>query len=382
MRTGISKLLTSLFYLLCCAALVWASGLSALNRPFPGRAMKNSRANTVPTIDKTSIQVTTRRHTAYLGNAGRRRDETTWSWTPRISFRVNGPIASGSQLAVEFLQPGGTPWVTFDSPTRAIGADEWWQVDSSGNDLSEEFGSLVTGPVDFKILLRYELEGSRRVLFTGKANVKKFHVGNDLPAFKNNFDFYVDQDWNLPIGYVFATEPIHEGSSDSYTEFAPLCTSLWFRGDPPGKDLSAHLFYKGKEISNTGSQGEMNREILNSSFEESPHIWSRQCFSFSQVLVFNKEDPDHHAEAFRLDKNPGDYEIKVMRRGHLVRVLKFRVGSDGKLVDTGVAAQNVLGTRRLVVPVKVLGAEDGTWDSTAWKTGAFYGNRLANFASE
>jgi hypothetical protein len=381
MRTGISKTLTTLFYLSCCAVLVWASGFDALDRPFTSRAMNNNRINTEPTIDKTSIQVTTRRHNAYWSTGGRR-DETTWSWTPRIAFRVNGPIAAGSQLAVEFLLPGGKSWVKFDCPTRAVGADQWWQVDNAGNDLKEEFGSIATGPVDFKISLRNELQGGNQLLFTGKVNVKKFHVGNDHPNFKNNFDFYVDQDWNLPIGYVFASEPVHEASSEDYTEFAPLCAALWFRGDPAENDLAAHLFYKGKEISNTDSQGEINREVLNSSFEESPYIWSRKRFSFSQVLVFNKENPDNHTDAFRLDKNPGDYEIKVLRLGHLVRALKFRVGSDGKLVDTGLAAQNALGTRRIVVPVQVLGTEDGSWDSAAWKTGAFYGNRLTNFVSE
>ena len=123
MRTGISKTLTTLFYLLCCVALVWASGLSALNHPFTSRAMNDDRSNTEPTIDKTSLQVTTRRHIAYWGGGGGRGDETTWSWTPRISFRVNGPIASGSQLTVGFSLPGGKSWVKFDSPTQAIGAD-------------------------------------------------------------------------------------------------------------------------------------------------------------------------------------------------------------------------------------------------------------------
>ncbi len=380
MRVSLSKTLTTLFYLLGCVALVWASGLSTLTRPFSNRTLNPPYSE--PTIDKTSIQVTTRRHLAYWSNAGRLRDETTWSWTPRISFRVNGPVASGSRLGVEFLLPGGKPWVKFEAPAGAVGADQWWSVDNAGNDLKEEFGSVVTGAVDFKIVLRNELEGRNQTLFTGNVQVKKFHVGNEQPAFKNNFDFYIDQDWNLPIAYVFASEPVRDASGDAYTEFAPLCAALWFRGDPPEPDLSAHLYYKGKEISDTDSHGEINGEVLNSSFEESPFIWSRKRFSFSQALVFNQENPDNHAEAFRLDKNPGDYEIKVLRKGHLVRVLKFRVGSDGKLVDTGLAAQNALGTRRLVVPVQVLGTEDGNWDSAAWKTGAFYGNRLTNFAFE
>ena len=46
------------------------------------------------TIDKTSVVVTTQRHTVYFSNGKGAGDFTTWSWTPRIEFRVNGPIAS------------------------------------------------------------------------------------------------------------------------------------------------------------------------------------------------------------------------------------------------------------------------------------------------
>ncbi|HEX8746166.1 MAG TPA: hypothetical protein VF717_03145, partial [Pyrinomonadaceae bacterium] len=36
-----------------------------------------------PTIDRTSIQITTQEHRGYYANG--KLDETTWSWTPRIS---------------------------------------------------------------------------------------------------------------------------------------------------------------------------------------------------------------------------------------------------------------------------------------------------------
>ena len=56
MPTGISKLLTILFYLFCCAALIWASGLGILNRPFINRTANENRLHTKPASDKTSIQ--------------------------------------------------------------------------------------------------------------------------------------------------------------------------------------------------------------------------------------------------------------------------------------------------------------------------------------
>jgi hypothetical protein len=33
----------------------------------------------------------------------------------------------------------------------------------------------------------------------------------------------------------------------------------------------------------------------------------------------------------------------------------------------------------VIVPVKVIGTQDGTWDQNAWKAEAFYGNPLKNF---
>ena len=54
MTTLISKTLTIFFYLFCCVALVWASGLNSLNRLFTSGAMKANRLRTEP--DKTSIQ--------------------------------------------------------------------------------------------------------------------------------------------------------------------------------------------------------------------------------------------------------------------------------------------------------------------------------------
>src|SRR5215468_11185625 len=49
-----------------------------------------------PTIAKDSVQLTAFTFNVY------RKNYDTWSWVPRISYRVNGPIPSGSQLYVEF----------------------------------------------------------------------------------------------------------------------------------------------------------------------------------------------------------------------------------------------------------------------------------------
>ena len=103
-------------------------------------------------------------------------------------------------------------------------------------------------------------------------------------------------------------------------------------------------------------------------------------FFFTNALVYNREQPNNHPYAFRLDQNPGDYEVKVLRKGKLVRAAKFTVGTDGKIVDNGISQQNELGTRRMTVLATVTGDEDGVKaDLDAWRTGVFYGNPLRSF---
>jgi hypothetical protein len=78
-----------------------------------------------------------------------------------------------------------------------------------------------------------------------------------------------------------------------------------------------------------------------------------------------------------LSDNPGEYEIKVLSKGHLARSIKFTVGPDGKF-DNGIATANQLGSDRVIVPVQILGP-GRPMESVAWKTDAFYNNPLKGF---
>ena len=79
-------------------------------------------------------------------------------------------------------------------------------------------------------------------------------------------------------------------------------------------------------------------------------------------------------------QNPGEYEIKILENGKLARSAKFTMGKDYQIVDTGIGKQNNLGSARVVVPVQIIGDQDGLWDKNAWKTEAFYGNPLTGFS--
>ena len=155
-----------------CAKTFLLAALAALSAAF-----QPARAQNEPTIDKTSVQVTTQEHRVFYTNG--QEDRSLWSWTPRIEFRVGGPIASGSQLQVEYSLPGGKPWIKVDCETDAVAAGQTWKVGSPpcGNDLPDEQAVTTLGPVDFKISLKNELQGTSKTLFAGRFSVGNVQVG-------------------------------------------------------------------------------------------------------------------------------------------------------------------------------------------------------------
>src|SRR5882724_12205566 len=204
-----------------------------------------SLAQDQPTIAKDSVQVTAFTLSSYKG------DFKTFSWVPRLQLRVNGPIASGSQLYAEFTVPGGGAW-KFDCKTQETGAGHWWQPDECGgrDALGEDKGITYTGPVNFAIKMRNELMGGNITLFTGKMKVAKVHSNETGPNYVNHFVYYVDQDWNLPIGYMFL-EP------DDVAEWRKpkLAFAVWSRGEMNGS-YEPHLFHGGKEVGKMFYNGE------------------------------------------------------------------------------------------------------------------------------
>jgi hypothetical protein len=339
-------------------------------------------------VNRPSIQVTLRTHQQYYRNG--QPDETTWSWTPRIAFRVNGPIGPGSQLSVEFTTPSGKPWIKLNCNTNETQEGYWWPTECGMNsdEVKDEQASIETGLASFKINLKNELENVNKTLFLGKFKVDKFHVGVvDLPKFKNNFSYFVNYDWTLPIGYIYGYDGLDSrpGYNSSTTE-ARLTFVTWFKGEPKTLDYAkyvAYLFYQGKVVADSAGggdkYGDTGCEITNTAYHESANGYCRRKFTVN-AMVWDKQ-PEFHPQDFKMYANQGEYEIKVLVNGTLARTAKFTMGTNYQLVDTGIGPGNNLGTGRIVVPVQVAGTQDGTWDRNAYKTDAFFGNPLNGFVA-
>jgi hypothetical protein len=335
-----------------------------------------------PTIAKDSLNITAFTVNKYQGNFA------TWSWVPIIQYRVNGPIPSGGQLWQEFKLPTG-PWIKFDSKTKELKAHRYLNIETSGRDSSEDKGVTYTGPVDFTIHLRNELAGTDSVLYTGKFTVARAHSNESGPTAVEHFSYFVDQDWNLPIGYAYFTPDSVAGA-----KLPTLNVSFWARGDATG--FKPHIFFQGKEIGKISFE---NMEIGAASYkadisDEPTHLtddslpekakWTRIVCTFPNVKEFDKTGNPPHAlpnqtgSIHYLKDNPGEYEVKVLWKDKLARSIKFTIRPDGTL-DDSLAAANKLNDNHALVPVQILGDQDGTWNHDAWKTDAFYANPLTGF---
>lgn len=342
-------------------------------------------APTKATIRKSSVIVSAQTHPEYYPDPNAQYDDLTWSWTPYIRLAVNGPVEPGSVINVEYTKPDGKAWLNYDCDTKETPEGSLYKGEC-GRNLPSKQGLIQTGMFGFKITLRNELQGLSAPLFAGKFKVDKFifNPANN-PKYNKNFVYWVNEDWRLPIGYVFAAEPVDyaTGSTDN-VDFAPLIVQMWFRGNSETTyHADAHLFYQGKEVASTTQppgtawEPEVAMTTLAENTDTQYHLKSFQL----GALVFDKKTvPGFTAAGFPMYDHPGEYEVKVLENGHLARIAKFMMGTDGHIVNNGIGDANQVGTTRVLIPVQVVGDQDGPWDKNSWRTQAFYGNPLNGFA--
>jgi hypothetical protein len=291
-----------------------------------------------------------------------------------VSFEVLAPIPRGSQFNAEFSKPTGAPWITANIPTEEVGDDIWVELKMPDMDenLMEKKATTGIGVFPFKIRLKNELAGTNTVIFSGKYEVGKYPLPRVPATEKNKTDFRTIEDWRAPIGYLWLDPTMDENVPN-------LAVQMWFRGTGSSAPMQAVLFRNGEQVG--GDANANNEATLPVPSSEREFNWEVWKFGFPRVRGFNRDESSANSyEGMHfLDKNPGAYEIKVLRNGKLARSVKFTVGEDGKIVDDGVATANKLGGIRLVVPVKIIDVADGKINPEAWKTQAFYGNPLTGF---
>ncbi|HEX7313976.1 MAG TPA: hypothetical protein VF297_08635 [Pyrinomonadaceae bacterium] len=311
--------------------------------------------------------MTPRTVTSYKG------DGSTYSWTPVIKFDTNGPIPSGTQYHATVSLPGGAPWAEMDC--KWVGGSQSNYYQCGGPDFPEDKGTTATGLFPFAIKMRNELKGTDETLFTGKVKIEKAPGDEGTPAERARRAFYYPvHDWALPVGYVYYAP------EENY-----LYTAFWVRGS--AYNIKPHLFYKGKELDYEGTdkascndRAEVGDAYIRS-VKPAP-VWHLVECRLNTAIVSekgNKDDTRH-----RVMSNPGEYEIKVLWNDELARSIKFNVGSDGnfsggvpllyRVRDDGERLSGV------IVPVQIIGAQDGPLNKAAWKTDAFYGNPPRGFA--
>jgi hypothetical protein len=326
-----------------------------------------------PTLLKRTVTITTKRYLRYWPNPRAAEPQyNTWSWTPKVSFELLGPVPGGGQLVFEVSTPDGKPWVSFNLRTPEAGDDELVKI--SGPDLDdnelEKKAIIQSGLFPFRIMLKNALAGSNEPIFSGKFKVARYAPDQAIPEYKGKLEFYVVQDWRLPVGFAWYDPTLDE-------EVPALSTQMWFRGTRSGDKVEGVLFYKGQQVGTTLGNNEAE---ISTGVGDPEGRWGLWTFQFAKVRGYNNSSSAASYDGmFFLDKNPGDYEIKVLRLQKLARAAAFSVGADGRIVDNGIAKQAKLGGIRMVVPVKIIGDQDVKYDPLSWKTDTLYGNLLAGF---
>lgn len=293
------------------------------------------------------------------------------SWIPMLKFKVRYSGAAKLRLMAEYFTPDGKAWFTETLGTNMSNASEK-TVDINTERVSGRFdgkSTIATGLFGVKITDTRD----NSILFQGKFKVGKFKYGPSIPMFKNQYDFFVDQDWNLPFGYVWLNWKDRN---------APAPTvSVWIKGETRLGDLEARLFYNGEQIATTddmGAASSVQQRYPNSLENKDTHRWELFDFEwYKYKYAANQNGRNMYRQARFMNDSDGSYTVKVYHKAVQIRELSFTV-SGGMITDNGIASGNNFADGKTIVPVRVLGDKD-KWSSATWKADAFYANPVNGF---
>jgi hypothetical protein len=335
---------------------------------------ENQYPTSTPVFVKDSLYVQANTHKEYWKFPNQKNYS---SWVPTVRFSVFFNLDHKLNYTAEYFNPDGTLW--FSEPLKpGLQADDRTLDLNSDRSQSEKLLATKSSAGVGTYGLKITNKDTGEVVFQGK-----FKVGKFLPPYseKTEFDFFVEHDWLLPVGYVgFHYSGFEIGG------FPPV-VQMWFKNNLPSSDhgLEARLFYKGQQIATTANKGgtvvqEAERASEFAALSPQLHHWRLWSFQWWNFRYDNNGSFNHdsYPNAFYADKNPGEYTVKVFHKDVEVREAKFSVGADGRLVDGGYYKPGFLTYHKVIIPVKVVGAAE-KWNPLAWKTDAFYGNPLNAF---
>lgn len=340
-----------------------------------------------PTVDKASVLITVRKiDCAYPSGI---RDENRYSWIPMMNFRVNGPIAEGAFFTVAYFLPGQEPgqggqgpWISFDLATQPMDSNGWYTYDQAGRVIADTKGTMETGPIRFTISLRTASDSTPSdrsspggttptVIYSGTFTVKKYNFSG-YPEDKNKFDYYIDQDWRLPIALVSGDWWRYQPGGATANPTPHILVTVWLQGKKI-LDPKANLYYQGKPILSVDGKP---REAV-ATAERSNHNWTSYQFELHAFWFNQTVNPEMYPE-FDLSQNPGDYRIRIVIDNEPVRTIDFIIGPDGKPVDNGFARQANL-RYSWIFPAAISGLVEVGINRNAYRNEAFYGNPLSGF---
>lgn len=301
-----------------------------------------------PTVDKLGIVFHLRPHQP---------DKKEWKWSPNLRLKISGPISSSTAITAEYTLPNGKPWLKIECENVSqTDEKEFLTLNDCGYRTEEKDATTQTGVFGFTVKLTDALTNTNQVLFKGKFTVGRGLYNPSGMADRNKqFYYYVDQDWRLPLAYVFP----YDGN---------LYIETWIKG--PIIDMSkirGYLFFNGKQVSEQSMSGELQATP--------PELkaWEYRQAVIKFPALVTKPVADGYS-GWRLWENPGEYEFKLMRDNKVVRTTKFTIGPDGKPKDTnGARASAGIAREGILVKTTVDGG-DGAFRKDAYKTEAFFHN--------
>jgi hypothetical protein len=293
------------------------------------------------------------------------------SWVPRVIFEVFYDDSARLRYTADWFNPDGSLWFSEALNYGYSGVKTARITSDYSDELLNTKAVNATGTYGLKLTNAKTGE----VVFQGKFKVNKLAAFPGEARYKNRFEFFVDNDWNLPIGYVGF-------NYDSAWSYPQPTVFMWFKGRLETKDFEARLFLNGQEVASTDEGGNINSQRERGSdclrFVDvcQYHLWE---FYWPKFMVENtdwvrRQKPN---SIFTKDR-PGEYTVKVFHKGVQVREAKFTIDAKGLIAPNAFSAQMPLTNYRIVVPVKVLGTLD-KWNAATWRTDAFYGNPLSGF---